>query len=435
MNAWTKTPFETLLVDSKDGEWGEGDAAVGLSEALIIRGTDFPYLNNPGVEFPRRWVKEHIVERKRLQPGDLILETAGGTSTQSTGRSVVLTKSFFVNYPELPVLCASFSRHLRLDTENFSPRFTYYLLQALYRTGYMAMFNIQHTGVSRFQYTAFKNHTELQIPDLPVQRKNAAILSAYDELIENNRRRIALLEKLAEEIYREWFVRLRFPGHEKMKKVKGVPTGWQVQELKEVATEAGKSTKPGTHLAERFYLPLELLFTKQMLPAGRADYTEAQSSLATFEKNDFLFGAMRPYQHKVAIAPFPGITRTTCFVIRPKIPQAWSWLFLTLFQPASVDYASLICNGSDRPYAVWNKGMERMKLLRPDDALLEMFETIARPILDSIVSMFFVQEKLTTCRDKLLPRLISGKLPVENLAIQFPPGMAEELNAVPAAHS
>src|ERR1017187_5928922 len=111
MNAWTKTPFETLLVDSKDGEWGEGDAAVGLSEALIIRGTDFPYLNNPGVEFPRRWVKDHIVERKRLQPGDLILETAGGTSTQSTGRSVVLTKSFFENYPDLPVLCASFSRH------------------------------------------------------------------------------------------------------------------------------------------------------------------------------------------------------------------------------------------------------------------------------------------------------------------------------------
>lgn len=270
----------------------------------------------------------------------------------------------------------------------------------------------------------------LLVPRVRHQRRIAAVLSAYDGLIENNKRRIALLERLAEEIYREWFVRLRFPGHEKVKRRKGVPDGWQVQELKEVASEVGRSTKPGEHLAERFYLPLDLLNTKQMLPVGHSSYTEAQSSLVTFEKDDFLFGAMRPYQHKLAIAPFPGITRTTCFVIRPKIENAWSWLFLTLFQPSSVDYASLICNGSDRPYAVWNKGMERMKLLRPAAALLEKFETTMRPILDSIVRMYFVQLKLTACRDMLLPRLISGRLSVENLDIQFPPGMAEEMEAV-----
>ncbi|MGH7990260.1 MAG: restriction endonuclease subunit S, partial [Limisphaerales bacterium] len=80
MSAWNTIPFESLLIDSKDGEWGEGDAAVGLREALIIRGTDFPQLNNPGEEFPRRWVKDHIAERKQLRAGDLILETAGGTS-------------------------------------------------------------------------------------------------------------------------------------------------------------------------------------------------------------------------------------------------------------------------------------------------------------------------------------------------------------------
>jgi type I restriction enzyme S subunit len=297
----------------------------------------------------------------------------------------------------------------------------------------MAVFNIQHTGVSRFQYTAFKNHTELSIPDLPTQQKIAAILSAYDELIENNKRRIALLEKMAEEIYREWFVRFRFPGHEKVKLIKGVPDGWKVEELRAVAIEASRSTRPGSHLAERFYLPLDLLTSKQMLPSGHLDYTEAQSSLVTFEKGDVLFGAMRPYLHKVAIAPFPGITRTTCFVIRPKAPQAWSWLFLTLFQPCSVDFATMICNGSDRPYTVWNKGMERMKVFRPDDRLLAKFEETVRPVLDSITSMYFVQLKLINCRDMLLPRLISGKLSVENLDIHFPPGMAEELKAEPTA--
>lgn len=286
---------------------------------------------------------------------------------------------------------------------------------------------IRHTSPERIY------RTKVCVPSKGCQEKLAAILSAYDELIENNKQRISLMQMLAEEIHREWFVRLRFPGYQKVKRTKGVPNGWEVAELRTVSIEAGRSTKPGIHLAEWFYLPLDLLNTRQMIPVGHLSHTEAQSSLVTFEKGDILFGAMRPYLHKVAIAPFAGITRTTCFVIRPKMLQAWSWLFLTLFQQSSVDFATMICNGSDRPYAVWNKGMERMKLLRPDDALLAKFDETVRPILESIVSMYFVQMKLASCRDRLLPRLISGKLSVENLDIQFPPGMAEELKAEPTA--
>jgi len=106
--------------------------------------------------------------------------------------------------------------------------------------------------------------------------------------------------------------------------------------------------------------------------------------------------------------------------------HAWSWLFLTLFQPSTVDFASLICNGSDRPYAVWNKGMERMKMLRPEGELLRKFETMVGPILDSIVSFYFIQQKLVACRDLLIPRLLSGRLSVEHLDIRFPPGMVAE---------
>ena len=72
---------------------------------------------------------------------------------------------------------------------------------------------------------------KVNIPSLPIQRKIAAVLSAYDDLIENNKRRIAILEKMAEELYHEWFVRLRFPGHEKVKIIKGVPDGWDVKKI------------------------------------------------------------------------------------------------------------------------------------------------------------------------------------------------------------
>ncbi|GAK56084.1 restriction modification system DNA specificity domain protein [Candidatus Vecturithrix granuli] len=76
---------------------------------------------------------------------------------------------------------------------------------------------------------------KLKIPPLPIQRKIAAVLSAYDDLIDNNTRRIAILERMAEEIYREWFVRMRFPGHERVKFQKGVPEGWEVVSLGELA--------------------------------------------------------------------------------------------------------------------------------------------------------------------------------------------------------
>ncbi|GAG23996.1 unnamed protein product, partial [marine sediment metagenome] len=173
-------------------------------------------------------------------------------------------------------------------------------------------------------------------------------------------------------------------------------------------------------------LPLDSLATRQMLPMDHYDYAAAQSSLALFEKGDILFGAMRPYQHKVVVAPFNGVTRTTMFVIRPKESYLHAYSYLNLFQNSSIEYATLICNGVDRPYVVWNRAMERMKVFLPKEETLIEFEKMAGPILTNIREFYFIQRNLAEARDLLLPRLISGKLSVEDLDIQFPPSMQEE---------
>jgi type I restriction enzyme S subunit len=105
---------------------------------------------------------------------------------------------------------------------------------------------------------------------------------------------------------------------------------------------------------------------------------------------------------------------------RPKQAERWAWLFLTLFQPTTVDHAMNICNGSDRPYVVWNKGMEKMPVLVPPPELVASFDSLVRPMLSAITGFYFLQRNLQRTRDLLLPRLISGKLPVEDLAIAFP---------------
>jgi type I restriction enzyme, S subunit len=98
------------------------------------------------------------------------------------------------------------------DFKGNSPRFIYYFLQLM---------NLESYDVGASNPTLNRNHIHklsLEFPPLPIQKKIAAVLSAYDDLIENNDRRITLLEKMAEEIYREWFVRLRFPGHEQIRR-------------------------------------------------------------------------------------------------------------------------------------------------------------------------------------------------------------------------
>ena len=106
-------------------------------------------------------------------------------------------------------------------------RFVYHYLNGSYNN----LINLKLGGSQQNLNAQSLKSFPIKPPDVKTQKKIAAILSAYDELLENNRRRIALLEKMAEKIYREWFVRLRFLGHKNFKKVKGVPDGWRDQKF------------------------------------------------------------------------------------------------------------------------------------------------------------------------------------------------------------
>jgi type I restriction enzyme S subunit len=114
------------------------------------------------------------------------------------------------------------------------PDYLYRILTTNWYTDFLSgIAESQQSNYPAFNPSLIEN-TNIELPLIPVQRKIAAVLSAYDDLIENNNRRIAILERMAEELYREWFVRLRFPGHEKAKIVKGVPEGWEVKKLSDV---------------------------------------------------------------------------------------------------------------------------------------------------------------------------------------------------------
>jgi type I restriction enzyme S subunit len=214
-----KYVLKDLIAVSKDGEWGKGEPFDDSVEMLAIRGTDVEDVRfGNTAPTPRRHIPQHIAERKRLKPWDVVIEAAGGTKNQITGRTVLLRPQLF-SRSELPLTCASFSRFIRFNTELCEPEFMFWYLQHLYASGSMHAYHTQHTGVARFQWTTFSEREPLVLPPLPVQRRIAGILSAYDELMENSQRRIRILEAMARALYREWFVHFRFPGHESVPRV------------------------------------------------------------------------------------------------------------------------------------------------------------------------------------------------------------------------
>lgn len=430
MSNWDKVPFADLLVDSRDGEWGQGQSVIGHQLCEVIRGTDFSHLHEPAVSLPQRWIKDHLLERKRLQIGDIIFEMAGGTAKQSTGRSALLNAVFFAQHKYLPILCASFCRHLRLDRKKYSPEFVYYLLQALYAAGYMAVYNIQHTGVSRFQYTAFKKMTVLDMPLLPVQKKIAAVLSTYDDLIENNKRRIALLEKMAEEIYREWFVRMRFPRHGKVTVVKGVPEGWEQKPCSEVMNVMSGGT-PKTDVPAYwdgqipFFTPKDAVDNFYVLNTEK-NITEngLRTCNSQLYKKNTIFITARGTVGKLVLANREMAMNQSCYALSPKSGKEVFFYFL------AIKTALSYIKGVSKSGVFDNIIVDTFKvvpLLVPTDELVNHFNGSIKPIFQQISALLLANENLIVIRDSLLPRLISGKLSVENLDIQFPPSMQEEI--------
>jgi len=229
--------LKDLIALSKDGEWGKGEAFDDSVEMLAIRGTDFQDVRFGFTgDTPRRHIAKRHAERKRLQPWDVIIEAAGGTKDQITGRTVLLRPQLF-SRSDLPLTCASFSRFIRFNANLCEPEFMFWYLQHLYWSGALHKYHTQHTGVARFQWTTFSENEPLELPSIPLQQRIAGILSAYDELIENCQRRIRTLEQMARALYREWFVSFRFPNHAKTPMVDSpmgkFPKGWGVKKLKE----------------------------------------------------------------------------------------------------------------------------------------------------------------------------------------------------------
>ncbi|MCT1627718.1 restriction endonuclease subunit S [Corynebacterium sanguinis] len=258
---------------------------------------------------------------------------------------------------------------------------------------------------------------KLAVPALATQQRIGAILRSIDELIENNRRRIEVLEKMARAIYREWFVKFRYPGHEGVPMVDSalglIPEGWQVGELNDLVQLIRDTVDPAVIDAETPAVGLEHIPRKQITLDSWGTAGDQGSRKGVFEKGDVLFGKIRPYFHKVSVAPIDGICSTDAIVLRPA-SEHWGQAVLVLSSGELVAHATATSNGTKMPRADW-KVLGRWPVALPPSAIAGQFTEIARDQLEMAETLMFENARLTNLRDLLLPKLVTGKIDVTSL--------------------
>lgn len=299
---------------------------------------------------------------------------------------------------------------IRVIQEKANPRFIYYFFKNP-NTFRMCQGIGSQAAQPNINLTVLKK-IKLTLPDLKTQDTIVERLSAYDNLIENNRRRIALLEEAARLLYREWFVHFRFPGHEHVNIVDGLPCGWNQRTLGEVVDVMKDIVKPPDFAADDAHIGLEHIPRRSFTLADWEPAEDLASSKHRFAENDILFCKIRPYFHKVGFTLRSGLASSDAIVWRVKNMEDWPLAVCATSSDHFVAVASkTVREGSKMPRADW-KVLQGYPIPKPSEGVLETFNDTVRPITDQCRTLALQNKALAQARDLLLPRLMTGEIAV-----------------------
>lgn len=320
-------------------------------------------------------------------------------------------------------------------------RFLYYLLKG--NNNYITSF-----GSGAVYEAINKDSVEnlvFNIPDELTQQKISSILSAYDDLIENNTRRIQILEEMAQRIYKEWFVDFRFPGHEKIKFIDSelgkIPEGWMVKKIEDILEYYigggwGKGSEETKHIIPAYVIrgtDIPNVRRGNIVSCPLRYHTELNFRSRELQKGDIIFEVsggskdqpvgrallineftLRAFNKPVICASFCKLMRVDHHIISPEL------LYLKLLETYE--------NKSIYKYQVQSTGISNFKfeyfinsetILVPSKMVKEKFIEIVEPIFNAITLYGQKNMKLIETRDLLLPKLISGELDVSDLDIKI----------------
>jgi hypothetical protein len=394
-----------------------------LRQPVWLKPEDVPRLPSGWCSMP---TEEACIQ---LTPGKLF----DSKTAASSGRVPVLNQSeagFLGYHDEEPGVVATsdrpvvtFANHtcaLRLMKQPFST--IQNIFPKVGRPGVVDTIYFYYAALGRVGLSDYKGHhplfrkARIPVPPLPVQRRIAGILAAYDELIANSQRRITILESMARALYLEWFVHFRFPGHENHPSVAsplgGIPKGWEVKALGDIAEEVRRNVPKGQLQEATPYVGLEHIPRRSLTLDAWDTVSELGSNKLEFRKGEVLFGKIRPYFHKVSVAPFDGVCSADTIVIRARRPEHYAFVVAQVSSDAFVAEASATANGAKMPRANWDV-LRKWPVVLPSGATADAFSALFGHLIGQQQALVFQVKTLRRTRDLLLPRLLSGQIDME----------------------
>ena len=401
--------FRNGMNYNKDN-FGEGLKVVNVKDfqdRLIADLADLDEINPEGI----------VREECYLKDGDIIF-------VRSNGNRELIGRSMLVKGVTEPVSHSAFSIKVRFNANRVLPRFYAYVFRtALIRTELSNRGG--GTNISNLNQDILST---LQVPKPPLttQRKIASILSAYDDLIENNTRRIAILEAMAQAIYREWFVEFRFPGHEKVKLVDSplgkIPEGWKVSPIQSYLNHSTSGLSPSNFAEEDFAHFSIPNFDKGKLP-GIEKGASIQSNKFLVPEGCILLSKLNPRIPRIWLSDpdlaHRAIASTEFLVMTPKPSFSKEFIYCQLQSEEFYGRFNSCSSGTSTSHQrVKPTDFMKLQAVLPPNSLMSHFTDHATPLFRLIHNKKLQIQNLRKTRDLLLPKLISGQLDVEDLDIE-----------------
>jgi type I restriction enzyme S subunit len=312
--------------------------------------------------------------------------------------------------------------NLIINPEKACYLYVYYYLKG----SYVNLVNLKSGGSQQNLNAKTIKEFSIWIPELQIQKKIAAILSAYDDLIENNKQRIKLLENMAEELYKEWFVRFRFPNWQNTEFEKGIPKIFEVKKISKIYKTASGGT-PSRKVDEYFSGDINWFKTGELKSLYTFDSEERISELAVEESaakilpENTVVIAMYCAMPDISILSKPSCINQACcaFLSREnKVSYIYTYFLIKYAQAELIKYAHGAAQQNLSQELIQNFNI----LIAPND-LSNQFHSIVEPIFENIKLLNLSNLNLEKQKSSLLPKLISGKLSVQHLNIHYPPSM------------
>ena len=273
------------------------------------------------------------------------------------------------------------------------------------------------------------------IPSLSEQRHISHMLGTLDDRIELNRQMNETLDEMARTIFKSWFVDFDavrakmeerqpagmdaetaalFPSAFQDSPLGEIPEGWQVGTLGEIAENVRQSIKASEIDSDELYIGLEHMPRRSIALSEWQTANEIGSNKYRFRKGEILFGKLRPYFHKVGVAPLDGICSTDILVIQPIDSELFGIVLGIVSSDEFIAYTNAYSAGTRMPRTNW-KDMSRYEIALPQVEVSQKYTEFIRPFIERIIENIHQSHTLSQIRDALLPRLLSGEIRVDDV--------------------